>query len=103
MDFYGRLPKVQQNNQLNAVMTDRYSKLTSAIPASEMASTHMADVFLDKWLAPFGISEFVLGDYDLQFVSKFLAMLCAELRAKHLTTTTFYPQTNGKAEIAIAQ
>jgi len=80
------------------VITDRYSKLTRAIPVASITAPHVASIFVDHWVIPYGIPEQILSDNGKQFVSKFFAALCAFLGAKLTTTTAYHPQCNGQTE-----
>lgn len=57
----------------------------------------MAIIFLDNWIVPFGIPKFVLADYGPQCVSKFSAILCADLGVKQLSITGYHPQISDQA------
>lgn len=57
------LPKKRQRNQFNSVMTDGFSKLTGVVHTSKTSSTHMANIFLDSCMVPFGLPEFVLMEH----------------------------------------
>lgn len=92
------LPRTTSGNQYAIVITDRYSKVTRAIPTSKTASTHAANIFFEHWVIPYGIPKYLLTDNGPQFTSKFFAMICSLLGVKHLTTTAYHPQTKGQVE-----
>lgn len=56
-------------------------------------ATHLANLFLDHCMVPFGISTYLLMENCPQFVSMFLASVYGYLRVKHFTTTTYYLRT----------
>ena len=98
MDILGPLPRSKKGNRFITVMTDRYSKLTRAVPSTKTTAPQVALIFLDNWVIPYGIPSYVLTDNGPQFTSKFFACLCAFLGSKLLNTTAYHPQTNGQAE-----
>ena len=98
MDILGPLPKTKQGNQFVVVLTDRYSKLTRAIPTGKTTATTVATIFVDHWVIPYGIPNYVLTDNGPQFVAKFFASVCLALGVKHVTTTAYHPRTNGQTE-----
>lgn len=98
MDILGPLLKTQQGNQYIVMITDKYSKLTRAIPNSKILSTHMSNIFLDHWIIPFGIPSYLLTDNGPQIVRKLFATVCGSLVVKHVTTTAYHPQTNCQAK-----
>lgn len=91
MDILEPPPKSTHENQLVVVMTDRHSKLTRAVPTTQTTALHVASIFYDHWIIPYGIPDHLLTENSNQFVSKFFATLCQFLDLKHLTTTTFHP------------
>lgn len=58
----------------------------------------MADIFFDNRTVSFNISKFVLSDNDLQFVSKFFALLCADPGVMHLPKKAYNQQTSDQAK-----
>lgn len=98
MDILGPLPRATNRNQRVMVITDRYSKLTRAIPTWRTTATHAANVFFDHCVISHDISTFLLIDNGPQFVRKFFATICTYLGVKHLTTMAYHPKTNGQVE-----
>lgn len=98
MDILYPLPKTKSGNQLVFVLTDRYKKLTRAIPVTTVTSTCATTVFVDNWNIPHDILTYLMTEKGLQFVSKFFAAVTARLGTRHLMTTAYRPQTNGQVE-----
>ena len=98
MDLLGPLPKTKRGNTFVLVITDRYSKLTRAIPLKATKATDIAMAFLDTWVYVYGAPKFLLTDNGPQFVAKFFETICSMLGVRHFTTTAYHPQTNGQAE-----
>lgn len=72
--------------------------LTKTVPTSKTTAKHIAYLFMDRWRIPYGTPAHLLTNKDTLFVSKFVATACAQLEDKHLTTTVYHPQTNGRAK-----
>lgn len=68
------------------------------VPTSKTTALQIASLFMDFWIIPNGIPEFVLTDNGTQFISKLFELICAVLGTRHLTTTAYYLQTNGQAK-----
>lgn len=98
VDIVARLPRRTSGNVFIIVMTDRYYNLAGAIPTSVSTPMHVAIVFIDHWIYPYGIPDHLLTVKGSPFVSRFFAALCGFLGLKHLKTTAFHPQTYGQAE-----
>lgn len=90
--------KNQTGNQFVEIITDRYIKLTGAIPTTKITSTQVAHIFLHESGMPYGILDVIMSYNGQQFLSKFFTSLCSCLGAKKLTATAFNPQTNGQVE-----
>lgn len=52
IDNLGTLPKAINGNQFVVIISDRYSNLTRAGPASKTSMTHMATIFYDNSTVP---------------------------------------------------
>lgn len=93
MEIFGPLPKNFWRNQFVLVITDLYSMRTS-----RTTTFHVAKPFMDHWICPFGIPTYLLSDNGPQFLRKFFQSLSSRLGIKHLTTTLYHPQTNGRGK-----
>lgn len=98
LDILGPLPKTKIVNQFVAILTDRYSKLTSFIPTAKMTSTKVAHIFFHDYVILYGIPNVILLENGPQFVSKFFKSLCTYLGVKKVTVTVFYLQTNRQVD-----
>lgn len=75
IDIYGSLPRTLNEIQYVLVMTDRYSKPTEIIRTSMISSTHFANLFFESLKIYYGTPTYDLADNEVQFLSKFFAML----------------------------
>lgn len=68
------LPRTKWGNQDAVIFTDRDSELTRAFPKAKFPSRHLAVIFLDNWMLPYFISNYVFTDNSPLFVSSWLTM-----------------------------
>lgn len=90
--------KTISGKQFVLVTTDRYKKLTIAIPTSKTIALHIASLFLHKWVIPFEIPEYILLDKGTQIISKLFKSLCSFIYTKNLTATAYHLQMSGQSE-----
>ena len=98
MDLLGPLPKTKSGHVYVLVITDRFSKLTRAIPLGSTTASSVAKAFLEHWVYVYGVPNYLLTDNGPQFAAKFFDTVCGMLGVKHFFTTAYHPQTNGQAE-----
>lgn len=98
IDILGPLCSTLNSNQNGIVENDRCSKLIQAMSTGKKSSSHLADVYFDYWVVPYGIPVYILMEKEVQFTSKLLGAICTILGEKHLTTTAYHPQTNGQVK-----
>ena len=98
IDILGPLVKANSGCEYLPVITDRYSKLTRAIPMSKISGYTAAKAFCDNWIFVYGPPRSVLSDNGKQFNSKFFQRVCKILGVQNLFTTAYHPQTTGQTE-----
>lgn len=98
IDILGALRRKNSGSTFFTVVTDRNLKFTRAIPTSRTMATNTVNLFLDRWIDPYGKPDFLLTDNGPRFVGRFFAKFCGFLRVKHIATTPYHSQTNGKVE-----
>ena len=98
MDLLGPLPKTKSGHTYVLVITDRFTKLTRAVPLGSTKAPAVAQAFLENWVYVYGAPNFLLTDNGPQFVAKFFEAVCALLGVRHFMTTAYHPQTNGQTE-----
>lgn len=74
------------------VITDRFSKLTRAVPLKRITALSVAHAFVDHLIC-YGTPAKVLSDNGSHFTSRLFQLSCTELKAKTVFTTTNQPQT----------
>ena len=99
IDILGPLnPASQDGNKFVLVITDRFSKLTRAIPMRTITALNVAKEFVQHWICAYGPPKYLLSDNGSQFTSKLFAFVCAQFGIKNLFTAAYHPQTNGQTE-----
>lgn len=97
-DLYGPLPNTAAGHEYVMVITDRFSKLTRAVPMGRVKSIDCASVLLDYWIAAYGLPDRILSDGGPQFTAKFWSQVCNLLSVEPKITTMSRPQTDGQTE-----
>ena len=98
IDFVGSF-KVKSNG-FNYIIcaTDLFSKyaITKAIDGA--TKENAAEFLINHIICVFGAVQFIITDRGVQFRAGFSQELYSRLNIKHLTTTSYHPQTNGSVE-----
>lgn len=71
----GTFPQNMLGKKSIFIITDWYYSLTRAIPKPKFTSAQVADIFLNKWIKPYGLPGHILFDNRQQIVSKYLSSL----------------------------
>lgn len=98
IDILGPLRRTKDGNENLLVITDRYSKLTRAVPLRSTTAHAVAQAFCDHWVFAYGPPAYLLSDNGQQFTAKHFQAVCQTLGIKNLFTAAYHPQTNGQAE-----
>lgn len=98
LDLLGPLPETINGNKYLVVMVDRFTKLTRVVPVDREDAETVASAFLDTWVASYGPPDTLLTDNGPQLTSTHFRAVCSMIGIKHLTSTTYHPQTQGQVE-----
>ena len=98
IDIHGTLPKSKDGYRFILVITDRFTKLTHALPLKGIKTDAVASMFVDEWVFNYGAPKELLSDNGSQFVSLLFQQVCQLLTIENAFTTTYHTQTNGQAE-----
>ena len=98
IDILGPLKRASTGDQYLLIISDRFSKLTRAIPLRSITALSVAKAFVNNWVVPYGAPATLLSDNGSQFTSKLFTMICSELKIRNAFTTAYHPQTNGQVE-----
>lgn len=66
-------------------------------PMSTKSSTHLENIFLDHRIVSFENPTYLSTDDEPKFANRFFALVREYISVKHLTTTTYQPQTSEQA------
>ncbi|CDF40411.1 unnamed protein product [Chondrus crispus] len=94
----GPLPRSKKGNQYLLVISDRFSKMTRAIPLKSITSMTVARAFVENLIYPYRPPAYLLSDNGGQFASKFFQKICQIMGIGNLFTAAYHPQTNGPVE-----
>ena len=98
IDLLGSLEPAYDGSKHICVISDRYSKLTRAIPMKRISALEVARVFLNNCVFVYGLPHALLSDNRPQFAASLFESVCASLSIGHAFTSTYHPQTNGQVE-----
>ena len=98
VDILGPLPTTRAGNKYLLVISDRFSKLTLAVPLPDIRAETVARAFFERWLSVYGVPLVCLSDNGTNFRSKFFQSVCTLLGIKNLFSTPYHPQTQGQVE-----
>jgi transposase InsO family protein len=98
IDILGPPPVTRDGNRFLFIITDRYSKLTKAVPMRKITANEVACAFFIHWIACYGVPLILLSDNGAVFVANFFQAICTTLVFKQLFTSAYHPQCNGQTE-----
>ena len=98
IDVLGPLPTTSRGNRFVLCITDRFSKMSVAVPLLDQTASTVAQTLVDRWIAVFGIPVTLLSDNGSAFASKFFGVLTQVLGVKQVFTSAYRPTTNGQVE-----
>ena len=82
------------------VFVDRLSKHPITIPVRDtITARELVPLFLSHMVRQVGISNTIISDRDLQFISDLWNEFCSKIGTKLKLSTTNHPQTDGQMEI----
>lgn len=98
LDLLGPFPVSASGNRFLLVIVDRFSKLTRVVPIPREDAETVASGFCDTRVASYGPPDTLLTDNGSQLTSAYFRGFCGMLGIRHLTSTTYHPQTQGQVE-----
>ena len=103
MDFVGKFtPAEGTEHNMCLVMVDKFSKyvLLEAVPETITAS-QMAEIFIRRLIAHFGVPATVISDRGPQFTSAVWRETLEQLGSRVALASSHHPQTDGQTERTI--
>ena len=98
IDMLGPLTRAARDHKYILAITDRFSKLTRAIPFRSIKALSISKALVHHWVLAYGPPVTVLSDNSTQFTSRLFQFGCTELKMRSVTTATYQLQTNGQCE-----
>ena len=97
VDIVGPLPPSNEYRYILTVI-DRFSRWFTATPMKEITAEATIESLLSGWIQYYGVPECVTTDRGSQFTSQTWKEMMQFLGIKHITTTSYHPQSNGIVE-----
>lgn len=94
MDLLGPFPETDRGHNMILVMSDRFTKLTRALPLWETTALVVASTFVDYGVGAYGVPDTVLTKNGPQFASLFFQGVMGMLGIIPNYTTPYHRQTN---------
>ena len=102
MDFITKLPKTKKGNDTIWVIVDRLTKSAHFLPIKETHSSDiLAQLFVDKIVALYGVPVSIISDRDTRYTSHFWRSFQQSLGSRLNFSTAYHPQTDGQSERTI--
>ena len=97
-DLFGPIKESKNKNKYVLVMTDLFTKYAIFEPIPDKSAETVAMTIFNKWILKFGAFKQLLTDEGREFVNNLMNALSRVSNFKHLTTSSYHPQTNGATE-----
>ena len=98
MDIVGPLPRTARGNRYILTVVDHFTKHVEAYPLPDQEAASIARVFLNEFVARFGVPYVVHTDQGANFESSLMKELCKVLGIAKTRTTPYHPQCDGQVE-----
>jgi Integrase core domain len=98
VDLVGPLPPSERGHTFLMTMIDRTTRWPEIVPVVNATAQECVDIFVNNWVARFGIPAHITTDNGVQFTSAVWAAMCKQLGSNHITTSAYHPQGNGIVE-----
>ncbi|KER19191.1 hypothetical protein T265_15624, partial [Opisthorchis viverrini] len=97
IDLVGRLPPFRGFTHILTCI-DRFTRWPMAIPINDLSAKNTARIFVDSWIATFGVPATIITDRGPQFTSTLFHDLKRLRGTDHFRTTAYQPAANGMVE-----
>lgn len=97
LDIVGPLPNVDGFRHLLTIQ-DRFSRWCVLVPLKHASAECVAEAFVSRWVASFGVPAKVLSDRGGAFIGSVFSLVARRLGVEQLRTSAYHPATNGGLE-----
>ena len=98
MDIVGPLPRTERGNRYILTVVDHFTKHVEAYPLQDQEAVSMARVFLNEFVARYGVPYVIHTDQGTNFESNLIKELCKMLGIAITRTSPYHPQCDGQVE-----
>ncbi|CAF4107149.1 unnamed protein product [Rotaria magnacalcarata] len=98
VDYCGPLPRTPRDNQYVLVITDYFTRYTSAIALPNCTAETTAQTLFNEFFCKYGIPSIMLSDRGTHFNNKLMENIQKLIGYSHIYSTSYHPQTNGVVE-----
>ncbi|KIH60390.1 integrase core domain protein [Ancylostoma duodenale] len=99
-DVIGPLPMTLDGNKFIIVFIDSFSKFIIAEPIADQKANTTAQIFMNRFVARFGLPEMLVTDQGSNYMSDIFRTLLRNLNVQHRTSTPYHHESNGQVERA---
>lgn len=100
IDIFGTLPLTYSGIEYILSIQDMLTKYLILIPLKNIESVLIIEALFDHYIYTFSAPNNILTDQGENFVSELIKNFKNLFRIKHITTTTYHPQSNRALELA---
>lgn len=98
MDLIGPITATTQGNYYIMVVVDSFSKYTKLVPLKQKTSNEVAYKFHYEIICQLGVPQYIVSDNGKEFINSVMTQLTNYWKIKHIHTSSYHPQANGKVE-----
>ena len=98
IDTCGPYPATLQGNRYILTIVDIYSGWPEAFAIPDKSAETIANIILDELIPRHSCPVTIVTDNGTEFKNSVMETLCQNLNIKHIFTSTYHPEGNGKTE-----
>ena len=98
MDILGPLPVTAREKKYVLVVSDYFTKWVEAYPMPNMEAKTVAELFVNQFIARFGVPDILHTDQGRNFESLLMKETCQLLGVQKTRTSPYHPQSDGLIE-----
>ena len=92
------MPKSVMGHVAICTLVDAATEFVITNPVFDKTSAGVAQTILEKFIPDFGCPKVLVTDKDKENVNSEISLLCTKCNIKHITSSTYHPQSNGLVE-----